>query len=91
MMLTAEHSLTSSYLLKALTSIYPNAPRIFGLDGSEVGPEEIILKIASRFASRLHSYIYVCYVLRIAADMMDGDGLGNRVPSLLRLQELVSP
>jgi hypothetical protein len=75
--------------LKALNRISPAAPAVLGIDGFEAGPEEIILKIASRFANTLQSYLYICYILRVAAEMMYVDGLNNRVTELLRLQELI--
>jgi hypothetical protein len=43
--------------LKALNRISPAAPAVLGIDGFEAGPEEIILKIASRFANTLQSYL----------------------------------
>jgi hypothetical protein len=79
----------SIYLLKALNRISPAAPAVLGIDGFEAGPEEIILKIASLFTKTLQSYLYICYVLRVAAEMMYVDGLNNRVTELLRLQELI--
>jgi hypothetical protein len=60
----------------------------FDIDGFEAGPEEIILRIASRFANTLQSYLYICYVLRVAAEMMYVDGLADRI-KLLKLQELI--
>jgi hypothetical protein len=46
------------------------------------------LRIASRFANTLQSYLYICYVLRVAAEMMYVDGLADRI-KLLKLQELI--
>jgi len=73
----------SIYLLKALNRISPAAPAVF-----EAGPEEIILKIASLFTNTLQSCLYICYVLRVAAEMMYVDGLADRI-KLLKLQELI--
>jgi len=78
----------SIYLLKALNRISPAAPAVLGIDGFEAGPEEIILKIASLFTKTLQSYLYICYVLRVAAEMMYVDGLADRI-KLLKLQELI--
>jgi hypothetical protein len=78
----------SIYLLKALNRISPAAPAVLGIDGFEAGPEEIILKIVSLFTKTLQSYPYICYVLRVAAEMMYVDGLADRI-KLLKLQELI--
>jgi hypothetical protein len=85
----SQKDIISIYLLKALNRISPAAPAVLGIDGFEAGPEEIILKIASLFTKTLQSYLYICYVLRVAAEMMYVDGLNNRVTELLRLQELI--
>jgi hypothetical protein len=85
----SQKDIISIYLLRALNRISPAAPAVLGIDGFEAGPEEIILKIASRFANTLQSYLYICYILRVAAEMMYVDGLNNRVTELLRLQELI--
>jgi hypothetical protein len=85
----SQKDIISVYLLKALNRISPAAPAVLGIDGFEAGPEEIILKIASLFTKTLQSYLYICYVLRVAAEMMYVDGLNNRVTELLRLQELI--
>jgi hypothetical protein len=85
----SQKDIISIYLLRALNRISPAAPVVLGIDGFETGPEEIILKIASLFTKTLQSYLYVCYVLRVAAEMMYVDGLNNRVTELLRLQELI--
>jgi hypothetical protein len=85
----SQKDIISIYLLKALNRISPAAPAVLGIDGFETRPEEIILKIASRFTNTLQSYLYICYVLRVAAEMMYVDGLNNRVTELLRLQELI--
>jgi hypothetical protein len=74
--------------LKALNRISPAAPAVLGIDGFEAGPEEIILKIVSLFTKTLQSYPYICYVLRVAAEMMYVDGLADRI-KLLKLQELI--
>jgi hypothetical protein len=79
----------SIYLLKALNRISPAAPAVLGIDGFEAGPEEIILKIASLFTKTLQSYLYICYVLRVAAEMMYVDDLADRIIELLKLQELI--
>jgi hypothetical protein len=75
--------------LKALNRISPAAPAVLGIDGFEAGPEEIILKIASLFTKTLQSYLYICYVLRVAAEMMYVDDLADRIIELLKLQELI--
>jgi hypothetical protein len=85
----SQKDIISIYLLKALNRISPAAPAVFDIDGFKAGPEEIILKIASRFANTLHSYLYICYVLRVAAEMMYVDGLADRIIELLKLQELI--
>ena len=85
----SQKDIISIYLLRALNRISPAAPAVLGIDGFEAGPEEIILKIASLFTNTLQSYLYICYVLRVAAEMMYVDGLNNRVTELLRLQELI--
>jgi hypothetical protein len=84
----SQKDIISIYLLKALNRISPAAPAVLGIDGFEAGPEEIILKIASLFTKTLQSYLYICYVLRLAAEMMDVDGLADRI-KLLKLQELI--
>jgi hypothetical protein len=90
-MLAQEQNPIAVCLLRALTRVYPAAPAVFGLDGMEVGAEEMVLKIASRFADSLQAYIFICHVLRMMADMMLREGYGELVPKLLRLQELVHP
>jgi hypothetical protein len=85
----SQKDIISVYLLKALNRISPAAPAVLGINGFEAGPEEIILKIAFLFTKTLQSYLYICYVLRVAAEMMYVDGLNNRVTELLRLQELI--
>jgi hypothetical protein len=84
----SQKDIISVYLLKALNRISPTAPAVLDIDGFETGPEEIILRIASRFANTLQSYLYICYVLRVAAEMMYVDGLADRI-KLLKLQELI--
>ena len=81
----------SRYIIRSLESIHPANPRIFGLDGVEAGPEEVVLKVASRFPDSLQAYLYICYVLRVAADMICRDVGPEPLPQLLRLQELVGP
>jgi hypothetical protein len=66
----SQKDIISVYLLKALNRISPAAPAVFDIDGFEAGPEEIILKIASLFTKTLQSYLYICYVLRVVAEMM---------------------
>jgi hypothetical protein len=85
----SQKDIISVYLLKALNRISPAAPAVFDIDGFEAGPEEIILKIASLFTKTLQSYLYICYVLRVAAEMMYVDGLADRITELLKLQELI--
>jgi hypothetical protein len=85
----SQKDIISVYLLKALNRISPAAPAVLGIDGFEAGPEEIILKIASLFTKTLQSYLYICYVLRVAAEMMYVDGLADRTIELLKLQELI--
>jgi hypothetical protein len=85
----SQKDIISIYLLKALNRISPAAPAVLGIDGFEAGPEEIILKIASRFANTLQSYLYICCVLRVAAEMMYVDDLADRIIELLKLQELI--
>jgi hypothetical protein len=84
----SQKDIISIYLLRALNRISPAAPAVLGIDGFEAGPEEIILKIASLFTKTLQSYLYICYVLRVAAEMMYVDGLADRI-KLLKLQELI--
>jgi hypothetical protein len=90
-MLAQEQNPIAVCLLRALTGVYPNTLAVFGLDGMEVGAEEVVLKIASRFSDSLQAYLYICHVLRMMADMMLREGYGELVPKLLRLQELVHP
>jgi hypothetical protein len=90
-MLAQEQNPITACLLRALTRVYPAAPAVFGIDGMEVGAEEMVLKIASRFSDSLQAYIFICHVLRMMADMMLREGYGELVPKLLRLQELVHP
>jgi hypothetical protein len=85
----SQKDIISIYLLRALNRISPAAPAVFDIDGFEAGPEEIILKIASLFTKTLQSYLYICYVLRLAAEMMYVDGLADRITELLKLQELI--
>jgi hypothetical protein len=85
----SQQDIVSVYLLGALNRISPAAPAVLGIDGFETGPEEIILKIASLFTKTLQSYLYICYVLRVAAEMMYVDGLADRIIKLLKLQELI--
>jgi hypothetical protein len=85
----SQKDIISIYLLRALNRISPAAPAVFDIDGFEAGPEEIILKIASLFTKTLQSYLYICYVLRLAAEMMYVDGLADRITELLKLQELM--
>jgi hypothetical protein len=85
----SQKDIISIYLLKALNRISPAAPVVFDIDGFEAGPEGVILRIASRFANTLQSYLYICYVLRVAAEMMYVDGLADRIIELLKLQELI--
>jgi hypothetical protein len=85
----SQKDIISIYLLKALNRISPATPAVLGIDGFEAGPEEIILKIASRFANTLQSYLYICCVLRVAAEMMYVDDLADRIIELLKLQELI--
>jgi hypothetical protein len=85
----SQKDIISIYLLRALNRISPAAPVIFDIDGFETGSEEIILKIASRFANTLQSHLYIYYVLRVAAEMMYVDGLADRIIELLKLQELI--
>jgi hypothetical protein len=85
----SQKDIISVYLLKALNRISPAAPAVLGIDGLEAGPEEIILKIASLFTKTLQYYLYICYVLRVAAEMMYVDGLADRITELLKLQELI--
>jgi len=79
------------YLVAALKSIHPAAPVIFGLDGEEVGPDEVILKVRSRVGDGLQAYFIVCHVLRVAANMVYRDLGQDALPRLLRLQELAGP
>jgi hypothetical protein len=90
-MLAQEQNPITVCLLRALTRVYPNTLAVFGIDGMEVGAEEMVLKIASRFSDSLQAYLYICHVLRMMADMMLREGYGELVPNLLRLQELVHP
>jgi hypothetical protein len=53
----SQKDIISVYLLKALNRISPAAPAVLGIDGFEAGPEEITLRIASRFANTLQSYL----------------------------------
>jgi hypothetical protein len=85
----SQKDIISIYLLRALNRISPAALAVFDIDGFEAGPEEIILKIASLFTKTLQSYLYICYVLRLAAEMMYVDGLADRITELLKLQELI--
>jgi hypothetical protein len=85
----SQKDIISIYLLRALNRISPAAPAVFDIDGFETRPEEIILKIASLFTKTLQSYLYICYVLRVAAEMMYVDGLADRIIELLKLQELI--
>ena len=85
----SQKDIISVYLLKALNRISPAAPAVLGIDGFEAGPEEIILKVASLFTKTLQSYLYICYVLRVAAEMMYVDGLADRIIELLKLQGLI--
>ena len=87
--IVSQKDIISIYLLRALNRISPAAPAVLGIDGFEAGPEEIILKIASLFTKTLQSYLYICYVLRVAAEMMYVDGLADRITELLKLQELI--
>jgi hypothetical protein len=87
--IVSQKDIISIYLLRALNRISPAAPAVLGIDGFEAGPEEIILKIASLFTKTLQSYLYICYVLRLAAEMMYVDGLADRIIELLKLQELI--
>jgi hypothetical protein len=87
--IVSQKDIISIYLLRALNRISPAAPAVLGIDGFETGPEEIILKIASLFTKTLQSYLYICYVLRLAAEMMYVDGLADRIIELLKLQELI--
>jgi hypothetical protein len=84
----SQKDIISVNLLKALNRISPTAPAVLDIDSFETRPEEIILKIASRFTNTLQSYLYICYVLRVAAEMMYVDGLADRI-KLLKLQELI--
>jgi hypothetical protein len=67
------------------------APAIFGLDGFEASAEEVVLKLVSRFSDSLQAYIYVSYILRVAADISSIEGREDLLPYFLRLQELVHP
>jgi hypothetical protein len=87
--IVSQKDIISIYLLRALNRISPAAPAVLGIDGFEAGPEEIILKIASLFTKTLQSYLYICYVLRLATEMMYVDGLADRIIELLKLQELI--
>jgi hypothetical protein len=91
MMIAQEKDPATSYLFRALTRISPTAPAIFGLDGFEASAEEVVLKLVSRFSDSLQAYMYVCYILRVAADMSSIEGREDLLPYFLRLQELVHP
>jgi hypothetical protein len=91
MMIDQEQDPATSYLFRALTRISPTAPAVFGLDGFEASAEEVVLKLVSRFSDSLQVYIYVCYVLRVAAHMSSIEGREDLLPYFLRLQELVHP
>jgi hypothetical protein len=91
MMIAEEQDPVTSYLFRALTRISPTAPAIFGLDGFEASAEEVVLKLVSRFSDSLQAYIYVSYILRVAADISSIEGREDLLPYFLRLQELVHP
>jgi hypothetical protein len=91
MMIAQEQDPATSYLFRALTKISPTAPVVFGLDGFEASAEEVVLKLVSRFSDSLQAYMYVCYILRVAADMSSIEGREDLLPYFLRLQELVHP
>jgi hypothetical protein len=91
MMIAPEQDPVTSYLFRALTKISPTAPAIFRLDGFEASAEEVVLKLVSRFSDSLQAYMYVCYILRVAADMSSIEGREYLLPYFLRLQELVHP
>ena len=78
----------TSFLIKVLKEINPAAPTVFGIDGLEAGPEEVVLKIVNRLTDRLQSHLLATYVLRHVADMMYREGLVELLPELLKLQEL---
>jgi hypothetical protein len=78
----------TSFLIKALKEINPAIPAVFGIDGLEAGPEEVVLKIVTRLTDRLQSHLFSTYVLRHTADMMYREGLVELLPELLKLQEL---
>jgi hypothetical protein len=78
----------TNYLIKALQEINPGAPTVFGIDGLEAGPEEVVLKIVTRLTDSLQSHLLATYMLRHAADIMYREGLVELLPELLRLQEL---
>jgi hypothetical protein len=78
----------TSFLIKALKEINPAAPTVFGIDGLEAGPEEVVLKIVTRLTDRLQSHLLATYMLRHAADIMYREGLEELLPELLKLQEL---
>jgi hypothetical protein len=89
MMIAQEKDPATSYLFRALTKISPTAPVVFGLDGFEASAEEVVLKLVSRFSDSLQAYIYLSYILRVAADMSSIEGHEDLLPYFLRLQELV--
>jgi hypothetical protein len=91
MMIAQEQDPATPYLFRALTRISPTAPMVFGLDGFEASAEGVVLKLVSRFSDSLQAYMYVCYILRVAADMSSIEGREDLLPYFLRLQELVHP
>jgi hypothetical protein len=93
MMIAQELDPATSYLFRALTKISPTAtaPMVLGLDGFEASAEEAVLKLVSRFSDSLQAYMYVCYILRVAAHMSSIEGREDLLPYFLRLQELVHP
>jgi hypothetical protein len=89
MMIAQEQDPATSYLFRVLTKISLTAPAVFGLDGFEASAEEVVLKLVSRFSDSLQAYMYVCYILRVAAHMSSIEGREDLLPYFLRLQELV--